>query len=148
MSKKLAYLAALVLALGACRQQQPQQASPQSEPALSPTPPVVQTADQPGDEFGLKFVFTGASEDLGNSSDAAVTPLKRGNSSIYGIRHMSGCGYYPASPRYELVGDTLQLSYILQTDMDALPASPCVYTSEFRFSHDPGADKVVFNVRE
>ena len=147
MGKKLAFLAAVALALGACAQQAPP-TDQQSSATPIPRPPAVQPADQPGDEFGLEFEFTDASEDIGVSASTTVTASRRGDLNIYSVRHVSGCGYYPASPRYELVGDTLKLSYVLQTDMDALPASPCTYTSEFRFSHDPGVGKAAFDVRQ
>lgn len=101
---------------------------------------------QPHDEFGLELVFIGATEDF-SSTDTAVHASRHGNLVTYRINHVSGCGYSPTSPKYSLAGDNLDLSYILHTDMDALPASPCQYTSEFRFSQDPGAKTVVFNVR-
>ena len=101
---------------------------------------------QPYDEFGLELAFISATEDF-SSTDTVVQTSKHGNSITYRVSHVSGCGYSPASPKYELARDNLALSYVLRTDMDELPASPCQFTSEFRFSQDPGAKMVVFNVR-
>ena len=98
------------------------------------------------DEFGLELVLKSSSEDF-SSTDTTVESIENGSGVTYSVSHVDGCGYNPEEPEYRLVGDTLELSYVLITNMEALPASPCQYTSEFRFKKNPGGKKATFSVR-
>ena len=101
---------------------------------------------QPVDEFGLVLVFRGSTEDI-SSVGSTVQKLEKNGGVTYVINDISGCGHYPSEPKYSFVDDVLELSYVLRTDMEVVPASPCKYTSEFRFDLDPGASKAIFYVR-
>lgn len=101
---------------------------------------------QPADEFGLVLIFRGSTENI-SSAKTTIQTLKQDGGVTYVINDVSGCGYYPSDPEYDFVGDVLELSYVLRTNVDVARASPCNYTSEFHFDVDPGASKAIFNVR-
>ena len=119
-------------------------------PAQAAPAPISQVETQSSavepDELGLELVFKSSSEDF-SSTETTVKTTENNNGITYTVSHVDGCGYNPEEPQYDVVGNTLELSYVLVTNMEALPASPCRYTSEFRFKKNPGGSKATFSVR-
>jgi len=104
------------------------------------------SASDPADEFELEFRYLGCNDWPENRPyETAIQSSVAGPSITYHVSDPAGCGYSVRQPKYQLVGNTLRLTYNLYTPSGEVAACICEYKSEFRFRTNPEASHVVFD---
>lgn len=108
------------------------------------------SVDDPSDEFGMEFRTLGCNDDWPDNRpyEPIIQSSVDGSSVTYSISDPATCGYSVRRPKYNLTGNTLNLTYNLYTPSGELAACICEYKSEFRFRTNPKAQRVVFDHSE